>query len=41
MKTFHIKLGSAIEAKTKEEAIKQFWEFVDDAENHDLSITED
>lgn len=38
METYTIKLERTITAKNRQEAIKAFWEVVDEAENHDLSV---
>ena len=41
MKTYTIMLTRSIQADSKEQAIREFWQFVDDAETHDLNITEE
>lgn len=41
MKTFTITIKKTITAKDRNEAINDFWEFVDEAENWDLSIVKE
>lgn len=39
-KLYTVKLERDIEADNREDALMQFWEMVDDAENEDIKVTQ-